>query len=307
MSSRYYNELGVKSDATQDEIHKAYRRLARKYHPDINKEPGAEDRFKRLNEAHEVLKDPKRRRYYDQFGDRWKAAMDAGVNPNQRGGGRRGGFGGRGHAGGDFGDIFETFFRGQGGFGGGGGGFGGGFGQGGGRGADHKADVKVTLEELYNGATRELTLQLPGKGPKTFQVTIPAGTTDGKTLRLAGQGGAGMGGAASGDLLLTIKLIQHPVFEADGHDLSVGIKLQPWQAALGDKVQVPTMDGPVSMKIPAGVQGGQRLRLRGKGLPKKKGGAGDLFARIDIQIPKKLSDQERELYEKLSALSREEV
>lgn len=306
----FYQMLGVSKGASQDEIQKAYRKLARKYHPDINQTPEGEEKFKALGEAYEVLKDPERRKYYDRFGSNWKAAQNAGIDPNDsraRGGGfHGGGFPGGGFpgGGGDFGDIFESFLGGQ-GFGG----FGGGRHAGPRAGADHRADITVSLDDVYRGATREITLQPSDgrSGLRTFKVTIPAGTTDGKVLRLAGQGGAGRAGGARGNLLLTVRVASHPVFQADGHDLTVKVSLQPWQAALGAKVEVPTLDGPVTMKIPAGVQGGQRLRLRGKGLPRKGKTPGDLFAQIQIAIPKTLSARERELYQHLADLAQEEV
>ena len=303
----YYKTLGVDRGASQDEIQKAYRKLARKYHPDINQEPGAEDQFKTVGEAYEVLKDAKRRKLYDRFGDKWHAAQQQGFDPNQS----RGGF----HQSGivrDFGDLFESFFGG--GFGSGGGfssaGFGGGnpfqsgpFRE---RGADVRSTLKITVEDAYRGITRDVTLRGSG-GQRTLKVTVPAGVTRGKVLRLSGQGHPGSGGAVAGDLLLTIDLLPHDTFEVDGHDLVVELALAPWQAALGSRVSVPTLDEPVTMKVPAGIQGGQKLRLRGKGLPRSRKAPGDLYAKVKISIPKELSDGERELYEGLAELDQQAV
>ena len=290
----YYKTLGVERTASQDEVQKAYRRLARRYHPDINQAPGAEDRFKALGEAYEVLKDPDKRKLYDRFGDNWRAASQQGADPGPAPG--SGGF----HAGNvdDFGDLFGSFFGARGRPGSNP------FQSGPRRGADHKAQLNIALEDAYRGAAREITLSLAqGESPRRFKVNIPRGIVEGKVLRLASQGGQGTGGAPAGDLLIEIHIAPHPTYKVEGRDLVVSLPLMPWQAALGDRVQVPTLDGPVSMKVPPGVQGGQKLRLRGKGIPNPGRTPGDLYAQVEIEIPRQLSDKERSLYQSLAELS----
>ncbi len=337
----YYKELGVSRTASQEEIQKAYRALAKKYHPDINKDPGAEDHFKRINEAHDVLKDPEKRKLYDSLGPNWKAGQDFRPPPgfeNMRfhfGGKGQGSRGGFHQGGGGFSDFFESLFGGgggnpfqQGGAGGfhpGGGGFraesfnqgspfGGGFGGAesfqdpfGGFGqqshtaaqTDQEAELTVTVEDLYHSTTKTIRLSSGAGETKTLQVKIPAGSKDGTKIRLAGQGGSqGMGRV--GDLLLTLRLAQDHRYRVEGHNLTAVLPVTPWEAALGAKVQVTTMAGEIALNLPAGTQSGKQLRLRGKGLPKSKAERGDLRFTVEIRVPENLSDEERELFERLA-------
>jgi DnaJ-class molecular chaperone len=322
----YYQILDVPRAATEAEIKKAYRKLARKYHPDVN--PGdqtAEDKFKELNEAYEVLSDPEKRKRYDELGPSWEAGADFTPPPGwQRVRTETGDLGdlfASGGGGGGFSDFFETLF----------GGFRGpragpGFAM---RGADVEAGLSLTLEDSYRGATRTLTLQAAercpncagtgsrenricsmcnGTGtvrrPKSLAVHIPVGVREGSVIRLAGQGEPGTGGAPAGDLYLRVHLTPHPLFAlvADD-DLQLELPVSPWEATLGAKVTVPTLDGSVEMTIPPGSQGGQRLRLRGKGMPRQGGGRGDLYVILKIVVPPKLTADEHELFERLAATS----
>jgi curved DNA-binding protein len=307
----YYDILGVARTASQEEIHKAYRKLARTYHPDVSKEPGAEEKFKQITEAYEVLKDPEKRKKYDTLGPHWQAGQDFTPPPGWESAHfefRRYPEDSRG-----FSDFFEMLF---------GEGLGGVFRSGpraarsgGGdwslRGQDQEADVTITLEEAYRGTSKTLALQTVEAGPegtlqpKSRQLTvmIPPGVTEGTRIRLAGQGGAGIGSGAPGDLFLRVHLAPHPVFQLAGHDLFVTVPVTPWEAALGAKVQVPTLDGLVTMTLPSGTQGGQRFRLRGKGLPRERGVRGDLYATVQIVVPKTLTPDERELFQQLAQRS----
>lgn len=304
----YYETLGVARSASQEEIHKAYRKLARQFHPDVNKDKSAEAKFKQIGEAYEVLKDPDKRKKYDELGADWKNGQDftppPGWEQRFQGRGRRAQqqspFGGAGGANaGDFSEFFEHFF----GRGGRAGMHAQGFDHDTG-GDQHQGDVEaelaVDLEDAVHGAKREFSIHLPGTHkPKTISLKIPAGVTDGATIRLTGQGRETPYG--EGDLLLKIKLKPHPRYEVDGHDLTVTVPITPWEAALGGKIDVNTLDGVVHLTIPAGSQSDQRLRLRSKGLPHRNSTArGDLFARLKIVVPKELSETERELFEKLS-------
>jgi curved DNA-binding protein len=322
----YYEVLGVPKTAAEEEIKKTYRKLARKYHPDVN--PGdksAEERFKEINEAYEVLSDPEKRKRYDQLGPNWKAGADFTPPPGWESArvdfGDLGNIfsGGQGPSG--FSDFFESLFgRGRGPR------AGAGFRM---RGQDVEAEITLTLEEAHRGVTRSITLQATEPCPdcrgtgskdgktcptclgagaipraKSFEVTIPAGVRDGSVIRLAGQGEPGANGASAGDLLLRVRLEPHRLFNIVGEaDLQLELPVAPWEAALGAKVNVPTLDGPVEMKIPAGFQGGQRLRLRGQGLNRRGGGRGDQYVKLKIVIPPKLTAKEKELFEKLAAES----
>lgn len=332
----YYETLGVKRDASQEEIQKAYKRLARKYHPDLNQgDPKAEEKFKEIGEAYEVLKNPETRSRYDALGANWKNGQRFEPPPGWGASAGPGGFtfnfGGPGGGAGGVSDFFRLLFGQMGGGGGGGGGFdfggggpfGGGagpFGGGGGgrgrwqqpRGEDVEAELTVTVEELASGAIKPVTLEVrerdPGGGWRTSQrslkVRIPPGATDGKQIRLAGQGGrAPGGGGQDGDLRLTLRIAPHPQFRVDGIDLETVVRLAPWEAALGTSVEVPTPDGPVNLKVPAGIQSEQRLRLAGRGLRKSKDARGDLYAKLRIAMPTELSARERELFEELSRVS----
>jgi curved DNA-binding protein len=333
----YYEILGVPRGASQEGIHAAYRKLARKYHPDINKSGDAEEKFKRIGEAYEVLKDPEKRKKYDALGENWKMGQDFTPPPgweffSTRPGGRPGAQGFDFNVFGDFGDspfsgfsdFFEMLF---------GGGFGdvrqqgargaarsrrsGGFGGSAAfRGQDQEAEISISLEEAYRGAKKSLTFEsaVPGgstlqrestlhRESKTLEVTIPAGTTEGQRLRLRGQGTRGVGDGSPGDLYLRVHVEPHPVFKLNGHDLEEEVPVTPWEAALGARIEVPIVDGRAALKLPAGVRSGQRLRLRGKGLPRRSGGQGDLYVSIRIEVPSRLSAREKELFEELAKSS----
>jgi curved DNA-binding protein len=315
----YYATLGVKKDATQEEIQKAYKKLARKFHPDVNKDPAAEAKFKDIGEANEVLKDPEKRQRYDQYGSAWNSTRQTGAPPPGWEGVRFDfdGAGGRGFAPGGGADGFSSFFdmlfgagrRGGGGFPGGG--FpGANFGGGGGAGADSEAALPLTLEEAFRGGTREITFADGATGErKTLSVRIPPGVRSGQKIRLAGQGQAGRGGPA-GDLFLKIDVLPDPRFRVEGMDLYATVPVTPWEAALGGEAEVETLDGAVRVRVPAGSSSGRKIRLRGKGLVSRNGGStgngeerGDLIAEMRIVVPETLSDRERELFQALAEAS----
>lgn len=303
----YYQLLGVDRGASQDEIQKAYRKLARKYHPDINKEPEAEAKFKDIGEAYEVLKDPEKRAKYDRFGAAWKQARTTGQPPPgfedlhiDFGTGAGGvGFGPSG-----FSSFFEYLF-------GGGGpevrwGPGAGFGAGPAarRGADQEAEIQLGLEEAARGGRREIALSDPHSGErKTFVVKIPPGVRTGQRIRLAGRGAAGPAGSDRGDLYLVVRLLPHPRFRLEDRDLHTELWVTPWEAALGGEATVPTLGEPVTVKIPPGSSTGRKIRLRGKGFPGPGDEAGDLYAEIKIAVPKQPSRHEVELLRKLAEVS----
>jgi len=302
----FYEVLGVPRTATQDEIQRAYRKLARTYHPDVNSDPGAEDRFKEVSEAYDVLSDPETRRRYDDFGPDFRQVppdMDAETWARIRAGAGAAGAGGPGPGG------FGQGGFGQGGFGQGGiniedllGGLFGGRGFGPIRGADTEAELELTVEEAFRGGRRSVTLEGP-TGRRTFDVKIPAGVTNGQRIRLAGQGGQGSEGAPNGDLYFVVRIAPHPRYRVDGRDLYVDLPLAPWEAALGTSVAVETPSGEMKVKVPAGTSSGKRLRLRHRGLPHPRGNAGHLYAEIRIMVPAKLTDEERRLFEQLAATS----
>ncbi|MEY2498813.1 MAG: curved DNA-binding protein [Verrucomicrobiota bacterium] len=309
----YYETLGVAKSASDDEIKSAFRKLARKHHPDVAKDKAtAEEKFKQINEAYEVLGDPEKRKKYDELGANWD--QPGGFQPppgwdTGRGGGgfQRYGTGDGGvefeFGGTGFSDFFEQFFGG----GGGRGGFGGGsFGQrprGAERGSDVEADIMVTLEEALHGSKRTVSLRRSNSNKvETYQVKIPKGVHEGQRIRLAGQGEAGAGGGKSGDLFLRVRLARHPDFTVEGSDLIHEVKIEPWQAVLGSELQVPTLEGSVRLKLPPGTQPEQRFRLRGHGLPTAAGARGDLFVVSQIQVPKKLTEREREIWKQLAEL-----
>jgi len=310
-SRDHYEALGVPRGASEDEIRRAYRQLARRYHPDVNKEPGAEDRFKEVSEAYEVLRDPEKRAQYDRFGANWRAAQEAqraGRDPGRGPGG--GGFEGFGGGGGfddvrvEFGDgdidgLFEGLF-GRAGRGGARGRRGGGFDGFSMRGSDQEAELELTLEEAARGGRRRLSLG----DERDFEVDIPPGVRDGQRIRLAGEGGAGVGGGPTGDLFLRVRIHPHPRFRLAGRNLHVDLPVAPWEAALGAEVEVETLDGKGRVKVPPGSSSGRRLRLRGQGYPDPNGGAGDLYAAVKIMVPKKLTKKERELFEQLAKVSK---
>ncbi|MFF6953305.1 DnaJ C-terminal domain-containing protein [Streptomyces iakyrus] len=310
MAQDFYEVLGVSRTASQDDIQQAYRKLARKYHPDVNKDPGAEERFKDLNEAYSVLSDPKTRARYDRFGEDyrkvpedWEERVGAGAGP---GGGFRArrtagaggprvrytGFGddfaGEGI---DIEDLFGSFFA-------------GGAAPGGVPGADQEAELPLTVEEAYRGGRRTVTLAGPTGQPRRYEVDVPPGVTDGQRIRLAGEGGRGSGDAAAGDLYLRVRIQPHPRFRLDGRDVYVQLPVTPWEAALGATVPVPTPGGGTAkVTVPAGSSSGRRLRLRGEGMPNPRGADGNLYAELRVMVPPKLSDRERELFEELAATS----
>jgi curved DNA-binding protein len=290
----YYETLGVPRDASEDDIRRAYRKLARQYHPDVNKEEGAEDRFKEVSEAYEVLRDPEKRAQYDRFGQNWKAGQDVSGASGFEGFEGFQGFGGDGGGGvrfefgegADFSDFFGSMFGSRARRGRGGGGFEG-FQR---RGRDVEAELEISLQEAARGGRRRFTID-----GREIDVTIPPGVRDGQRLRLAGEGGQGAGGGASGDLFLRIRLRRDPRFRVEGRDLFTDLRVAPWQAALGDTVEVETLTGRAKVKVPAGSSCGRRLRLRGEGL----GDDGDLYAVVKIEVPKKLGKRQRALYEQL--------
>jgi curved DNA-binding protein len=298
----FYQILGVPRNASQDEIQRAYRKLARSHHPDVNKDPGAEDRFKDISEAYSVLSDPQTRRRYDAFGPDFRQVPED-VDPEAwrraQAGARTGaGQAGRGPSGFSYttGDInLDDLFGGL---------FGGRAGRGWGptAGADQEAAIDLTVEEAYQGGRRQITVG-GGPGARTLQVTIPPGVTDGQRIRLAGQGGRGSDSGPAGDLYLVVRISEHPTYRLEGRDLYVELRLAPWEAALGTAVAVDTPGGEAKVTVPAGTSSGRRLRLRGRGLPNPKGKPGDLYAEARIMVPPKLSQPERELFEQLAAAS----
>jgi curved DNA-binding protein len=291
----YYKVLGVSRGASQDEIKKAYRKLARKYHPDVSKEANVEERFKEVNEAYEVLGDAQKRRAYDDLGANWKSGQDFRPPPGWedifggvRGGGARHAAGGFGEAEGGFSDFFETLFGG--GFRRAGGGRGGGFQA---RGADQAARIEITLEQAAHGAVMPVQL---GNG-RRLQVRIPPAVTEGQRIRLAGQGGPGVGGGPAGDLYLEVSIRPHGRYRLEGRDVHLDLPITPWEAALGATVNVPTLEGRVELKIPPGSQSGRRLRLKGKGLAGKP--PGDQYVVLQIVTPPARSDESRRFYERM--------
>ena len=298
----YYKIMGVKRDATQDEIKRAYRKLARKYHPDVSKEPGAELKFKELGEAHEVLKDPEKRAAYDQLGSNWKAHQDFRPPPGWGGGfefrgAPRGGTGDHG-----FSDFFEALF-GQAGFGGR---SGPGFHA---PGEDQHAKMLIDIEDSFKGATRSISLQVPGVAQdghvntraRTLKVNIPRGIRQGQQIRLAKQGAAGMGGGARGDLYLEVEFRPHRHYRVEGADIYLDLPVAPWEAALGASVKVPTPGGRVGLKIPPNTQSGRKLRLKGRGIP--AGMPGDLYVVIQVVLPPAVSERAKEMYRRMQAES----
>ena len=305
----YYETLGVSKTASDEEIRSAFRKLARKYHPDVAKDKKtAEEKFKEINEAYEVLSDPEKRKKYDQLGANWN--QPGGFQPPPEWGAQPGGgfqqwggdggvqfeFGGTG-----FSDFFEAFFgggRGRSAFGG----FGGREATAE-RGADVEADILVTLEEALHGSIRTVSLRRPGSNKvETYQVKIPRGVHEGQRIRLAGQGEVGARGGKSGDLFLRVRLAKHPDFTVEGSDLVHELKIAPWQAVLGTELKVPSLEGAIRLKVPSGTQGSQRFRLRERGLLSAAGKRGDLYVVIQMQVPKKLSEREREIWNQLAKL-----
>jgi curved DNA-binding protein len=304
MARDFYEVLGVPRNADRSEIQRAYRKLARHHHPDVNKDPSAEARFKEISEAYDVLSDPELRQRYDAFGEdfrrvppdvtpeEWRraqeyAAAGAGGGPGPGGPFRSGGvrftdvgedvdledllggiFGGRRA---DWGPI---------------------------PGSDQEFEAEITVEEAYHGAQRSLTITGPD-GQRTLDVNIPAGVVDGQRIRLRGQGGRGAGGGPPGDLYLIIRIARHPHYRVSGRDLSAPLPLSPWEAALGANVRVETPGGTATVNVPSGTSSGRRLRLKGRGLPNRRGDPGDFYAEAQIRVPASLSPEERKLFEEL--------
>jgi curved DNA-binding protein len=307
----YYQILGVARTATADEIKKAYRRLARKFHPDVSKEANAEQRFKEVQEAYEVLKDPEKRAAYNQLGSDWKSGQQFRPPPDwangfefrsSGGGGGGGGFGRSYEDEAGFSDFFSSLFGGGSPFGSAGAGTRSARSR---AGRDHHARIDIDLEEAYRGGTRTLDLKRPELKPDgtlelrshTVRVTIPAGVTDGQQIRLAGQGEASTSGGKAGDLYLEVHVRAHRLFQLEGRDVTLTLPIAPWEAALGAGVKVPTLAGDVEMRIPAGAQSGQKLRLRGRGLPGSQ--PGDQYALLKIVVPPAQTPEARALYEEM--------
>src|SRR4051794_11767284 len=306
----YYQTLGVTKSASQDDIRKSFRKLARQYHPDVAKDKkAAESKFKEINEAYEVLGDPEKRQKYDTLGADWATGGARQASPGWGGAGGGGGqfnpgefsFGGTG-----FSDFFEQFFAGRAapGRGGRGGGKHGFFGEEPAeRGGDIEADLLVTIEEGFHGARKKISFRRQESfKAETYDVKIPAGVREGQKIRLAGQGQSGSGKGMAGDLYLRVRFAQHPDYRIDGEDLVHELELPAWQAVLGADVTVPTPDGPVRMKIPPGTQTGQKLRLRGRGMPTGPERRGDLYVAVEITVPKTVSPEARAHWEALAKL-----
>ena len=279
----YYKTLGVGRGAGEDEIKKAYRKLARKYHPDVSKEPNAKEKFQEVSEAYETLHDKEKRAAYDSLGS-FRPGQDFRPPPDWS---ERFGRGGQDFGGIDLSDLFESFGRGA-------------------RrrnmqfpGEDYEVAARLSLEEAYRGTARQLRL-----GEREITVRIPKGATDGQRLRLRGKGGPGMNGGPPGDLYLQIALDPHPLYRVSGHDLEIEVPIAPWEAALGAQVEIPTLESRVTLKLPPGSQSGRKLRLAGKGLPQPGGGAGDLYAVLSIVVPPAPTEQEKKLFEELRSASR---
>lgn len=288
----YYEILGVPREASQDEIRRAYRKLARQYHPDLNKERDAEERFKEIGEAHEVLSDPDKRERYDRLGGGWSAGEPPPGADDIEDFLRQQGF--RGDTRYEFGDSgFSDFFERL-------------FGDGATtartgplRGRDYEAVLDLSLEEAISGGRRRISLD----DEHSFEVQIPSEVREGQRIRIAGQGAPGREGGPSGDLYLLVHLRPHPRFRREGEDLYTDLRVAPWEAALGATVPVSTLGGTAQVRVPAGSSSGRRLRLRGRGLPQRGGGRGDLYAVVQIAVPRQPSDRERELYEELAEAS----
>lgn len=298
----YYQILGVARDETEENIKKAFRKLARKYHPDVSKEPDAEQRMKEINEAYTVLSDPEKRAAYDQLGRNYRPGQDFQPPPDWDAGFEFSGGGFSPHDAADFSDFFSQLFGGL----GGGRGFHAQHGNFRAGGEDHHAKVMLDVEDSFTGATRQISLRAPqvdaqGRvqvATRTLNVRIPKGVHEGQVIRLAGQGAPGMGGAPAGDLLLEVHFSPHPRFRPDGRDLHLTLPVAPWEAALGAVVAVDLPGGAVKVRIPEGSQSGRQLRVRGKGIPSEP--AGDLFLDIQIVVPPADNPKARQIYETMA-------
>jgi curved DNA-binding protein len=298
----YYEILGVERSASQEDVKKAYRRLARKYHPDVSKESDAEERFKELGEAYETLKDPEKRAAYDQLG-RYQSGQEFRPPPDWE---TR--FGQSGFDDLDLGDLFAHFGARP----------GRGFSSGASRadfampGEDYEVTATLGLEEVAQGTELSLQLSMPEVGsdgvrrrvPKTIRARVPKGVTDGERLRIPGKGGAGWNGGPAGDLYLNIALKPHPLFRASGHDLYLELPLAPWEAVLGARVEAPTLSGRISVSVKPGSRAGQKLRIAGRGLPRPHGENGDLYCVLSIVTPVSIDEREQALYRELASISR---
>lgn len=311
----YYDVLGVSREASPKEVKDAYRKLARQHHPDLqsveSKKKAAEEKFKEVNEAYEVLGDQEKRKKYDRLGSQYKNGMDFSPPPGGPGYGSGGTWTSSEEFSGGFSDFFESIFGGRGGpYERGGTSWDRGTRQEPAQAADLEAELELPLEDIARGGTRRVTLmardQQGHARPKELDVTIPIGLREGHRMRLKGQGAAARGSGRPGDLFLRIHVLPHPLFsliEDSPDDIQLDLPLLPWEAVLGTEVDVPTLNGPVSMRIPSATQAGQKLRLRGKGLPRRDGKSGDLYARLSLVTPRSISARERELYEELGKLS----
>lgn len=300
----YYDTLGVARDATQEDIKKAFRRLARKYHPDVSREKDAEARMKDVNEAHAVLSDPEKRAAYDQLGRGYQPGQEFRPPPDWDAGFEFSGHEFSPHEAAQFSDFFSELFGGL------GGGRSRGFHARGGdfrtQGEDHHARILLDIEDAFSGATRQVSLRVPkvdaqgrvGLDTRTLNVRIPKGVREGQVIRLAGQGATGMDGGPAGDLLLEVAFKTHPRFRAEGRDLHLALPVAPWEAALGAVVAVDLPGGPVKVRIPEGAQSGRQLRVRGKGIPGEP--PGDLLLDVRIVVPPADTPRTRELYETLA-------
>ncbi|MEO5670385.1 MAG: DnaJ C-terminal domain-containing protein [Ramlibacter sp.] len=285
----YYAALGVARDADSEQIKKAYRKLARQYHPDVSKSADTEAKFKEVGEAYATLKNPEKRAAYDELGRR-PAGQEFRPPPQWS---QDHSFDGQSFDNVDLSDLLDALGRRH-------------------RGAhqgpvpmhgrDFETAVRISLEDAHRGTTLSLNIE-DGGGGRTLEVTIPPGVSEGQKLRLRGKGGPGRNGGADGDIYLHIALAPHPVFRADGHELHFDLALAPWEAALGAEIEVPTLDGAVLLTVPAGTRTGRKLRLRGRGLANGRGGHGDLYATAHIDVPATLTPREREIFQELAAAS----
>lgn len=295
----YYKIMGVARDATQDEIKRSYRKLARKYHPDVSKEADAEARFKELGEAYEVLKDAEKRAAYDQLGAGYKGGQEFRPPPDWNTGFEFSGGGSGGADAADYSDFFASLFGRE--FRGGGAGRASPHAKGG----DHHAKVLIDLEDTYRGATRTITLRIPGvdaqghviTAERVLNVTVPKGIRAGQHIRLGGQGSAGVGEGKAGDLYLQIEFRAHPLYRADGRDIYLDLPVTPWEAALGATVKVPTPGGIVELKIPEGSVSGRKLRLKGRGIPGDP--PGDCYVILAIALPPADTEAAKAFYRKM--------
>jgi curved DNA-binding protein len=298
----YYQILGVKRDAAQADIKRAYRKLAHKYHPDVSREPDAEARFKEVGEAYEVLKDPAKRAAYDQFGSSWMSGEDFRPPPDWDAGFEFHGAG----MGAGFSEFFETLFGGRSPFGSAGPAAGAARGGARAKGEDHHAKIMISVEDAYRGGRRSVQLQMPELDAgghvvmkrRHLHVTIPQGIVAGQQIRLAGQGGPGVGGGANGDLYLEIEFEPHAQFSVEGRDIHSRLKISPWEAALGARVPVATPGGQVELSVPAGAQSGQKLRLKGRGMPGNP--SGDQYVELRIVAPPANDEKSRALYRQMA-------